>query len=372
MFKFDFSVYQESKQFFQLYDVIIKKEPINKDAFLNDLGITPSSYRRCRNYKQNIGNKIIDILNNHYGYKKCDDKFIKQIEDELSKIYYDMYYKNYESYQVQLDYLNDLLKERYYIFPIIELFKLFMIINSPKSASKIIKEYKEEYKDLLKYKSFFTDELIKVFDIIELSFEEEISNTILNKSYQNGLCYFVLSSRLTVLGRHIESLYYADKARIIFEKECNYVRLLYLNLTTMFNYNSLKDYNRCYELAHSQLLALKSLSLFSFEYKNTLKHMVVALLGLKKYNNVLALLSEMDVYTYTELACLYVAKYYVNKKMYKSEIDKAIEENLENDKLVEFLKSLDLYLSSNEKGCISKLKNYNLYGGLLDIINDCK
>ena len=52
-------VLENNKQYFLLYDVILKNEPTNKDAFLESLGIIPSSYRRSRMAEQKVGIKII-------------------------------------------------------------------------------------------------------------------------------------------------------------------------------------------------------------------------------------------------------------------------------------------------------------------------
>ena len=54
MLKIKFDEYKENKQYLLLFDVLIKKEHNNKDLFLEDIDITPSSYRRAKSTEQNI------------------------------------------------------------------------------------------------------------------------------------------------------------------------------------------------------------------------------------------------------------------------------------------------------------------------------
>ncbi len=40
--------YLQTKMFFQLFDALLKEELINKDYYLESIGISPSSYRRAK------------------------------------------------------------------------------------------------------------------------------------------------------------------------------------------------------------------------------------------------------------------------------------------------------------------------------------
>ena len=84
MINFDFSIYKNNKQYFLFYDVILKNEPTNKDAFLESLGIIPSSYRRSRMAEQKVGIKIIDTLNLHYNLQQPTDEFLDELENRFS------------------------------------------------------------------------------------------------------------------------------------------------------------------------------------------------------------------------------------------------------------------------------------------------
>ena len=87
MFNINLSIYKESKQYFQLFDILLKDLDINKEAFLKDVGISPSSYRKARTIEQNIGDKIVEQLCRALGYKKASVEFIEEFEIFFNKIY---------------------------------------------------------------------------------------------------------------------------------------------------------------------------------------------------------------------------------------------------------------------------------------------
>ena len=52
-----------------------------------------------------------------------NDSMIDELENFYNKIYYNMYYKIFYTYEEDLEYISNL--EKYLIFPIIKLLKLF-------------------------------------------------------------------------------------------------------------------------------------------------------------------------------------------------------------------------------------------------------
>ena len=81
MKRFDLSEYRGTKQYFLLFDILIKDEVYNKDDFLNSIGIAPNTYRRCRANEQKKGKELIEILANHFNLKVPTSKDIDELED---------------------------------------------------------------------------------------------------------------------------------------------------------------------------------------------------------------------------------------------------------------------------------------------------
>ena len=194
MFKINLLEYKKSKIYFQLFDVILKDLEIKKEDFLIDNDITPSSYRLARKVEQNIGITIIKKLANIYNLKMLEDSKIDEIENKINLIYTDMYYKIYDNYDQYLIYLDELIKDNNILFPIIKLFKLFLLANAHKDIGKFVEENKRIYNEIINYKSFFNETCQEVFFILDISMKEINVSEYVMKPYDNALCYFALSS----------------------------------------------------------------------------------------------------------------------------------------------------------------------------------
>ena len=92
MIKIKLEQYKENKQYLLLFDILIKQVANNKDIFLEDLNITPSSYRRAKQTEQVIGDNIVHILCDHFDIKKPSVLEIDKYEMFINKIYYEYYY----------------------------------------------------------------------------------------------------------------------------------------------------------------------------------------------------------------------------------------------------------------------------------------
>lgn len=126
----DLSIYKQSIKYFSLFDVLIKGEAYNRDEFLKTLGITPNSYRRSKNDEQKIGTELVCILSKHFGYNVASSSLINYLEDLTNSIYYDMYYKVFKNYDFYITEVDRLIEQKYIIYPILILLKLFLQINS--------------------------------------------------------------------------------------------------------------------------------------------------------------------------------------------------------------------------------------------------
>ena len=367
MFSISLKSYKNTKYYFSLFDVLLKKVSITKDDFLKESGISPSSYRKARTIEQNIGEKIISQLCDSLNYNNVSDNFLNEFEEFINNIYYNVYYKVYANYEKDLNKLDELLSENYIIFPIIHLFKLFMIANSHIESNDFINEYKEQFIELKKYTIFLNEDLLEIYDILSLFFEPTIPENLLFKNYRNSLIYYSISSRLCRDKRFVECLFISKKAEEILVKEKNYKRLLYLNIKVMYSLCSIHSYQECFDLANMQLYTLQSFVNTEFEFNNTIKHLVISALALRKYNVVENILINKKNITITELCCLLIAKYntddieYINMfKYYLSALKKPEDKSA--------ITSINNCLINNERKELINLENVNILDSLIHVI----
>ena len=366
--KFDLSIYKITPIYFKLFDVIMKNNSLNKDNFLDSKKITPSSYRRASKSEQKIGENIIKKLSKVFKLKMIDSKGIDELEELLNEIYYDMYYKIYENYDNYLNRIEELLNKNLLIYPILNLFKLFLIANANNSPKDIISQNYCLYEDTISFSSFLENVFSDVVDLVKLSYTQDLTDDLISKKYNLGLHYFVIASKLWISGNNTGSLYYCAKAKDLFVQEENYIRIIYVNLTIMSNYNMICNFSECNQLANKQLLILKNIRNNGIEYQTTLKHLMLSLLGLKQYEDVLSLLENKQTYNITELCYLLISKFKTNKEEYFRYFNNEIDLNELNEKCRLIVKYLNSYLVKREKRALYELENLKIGDVLIKIL----
>lgn len=366
MYKINLNDYKSSMKYFNFFDVQIKKLDIDKEDFLRDNNISPSTYRKCRNFYQKGGSTIIKKLCEIFNVKYVDETFIIDLENKINKIYHKIYYKIRNSFDEDLDYLNNLLKENNIMKPIVQLIKLELLANFPIDINKFIRENKNIYNEIKKYSQFLNEDLLEILDNLSFVFEKDIPEKALMKNYKNSLAYFSLASRLCDEERYAESIFMAKKAETILIEEKNYKRLLHLNTKIMHCLNLLENYKECFELCEMQLLTIDCFTDVDYEYQYTIQNLVISALALKKYKYVEDILLNKEKIYINECFCLLVAEYKLNKKNYK-EYFKYYYEN-SKDEMKELLKILDNYLKSGNKKVLMKLENTKILKKILKVL----
>ena len=366
MKKIDLKEYKDFKQYFSFYDVIIKRVSSNKDVFLESLYLSPSSYRRAKNTGNKIGKQILNDLCKHFNYKMINDLIVDEIEEKINSIYYSVYYKNYDTYEDDLFWLESMLEKRYIIYPVLLLFKLLLLINSHIKPNNIIKNSKDIYEELQQFELFFNDDLLEIYEVIKVSFVNEINNNVLAYNYKNELSYFTLASKCILSQRYIEGIHFSEKVKNIFIREENFLRVYYANLNIMASYNLLHKYDECYALAQKQLLSLKAHKILEFEYNATLRHYLASCLGLGRYNNIINSLNEKEHLNKTEAICFLVAIYKIDKNEYTKYMD-LVKSNMsqEEDNFLDLINSL---LVDNNKKVISLLESMKITKSVIEIL----
>lgn len=233
---------------------------------------------------------------------------------------------------------------------------MLLQINSPIKKPEIMSNAISSYEELKKYKRFFNEGLLKIFELLYLTFEKDTTKHALSEEISDGYSYFILSHRSLQNKKYIDCLYFADKAKNILIKENNLKRIVHLNFDIMNSLNCVKNYKTCLDIAEKQMLALESFDCEGFEKEITLKHMLISALGLKKYELILNLLSDNKILTLTELTCYL----YSLSKVSINEYKKYYERNVLEKNNKEFLETLNYYIIHKNRKGILKLENYEI------------
>ncbi len=349
MKKFDFSAYKGSMQYFSLFDVLIKENTKNKEYYLIDHDIPPSSYRRCRISEQKTGVIIINKLAKLKKLTLTNDSEIDELEKFTEKVYYNITYKIYKTHEQDIEYLNKLIEKRSILFPVAKLLLLFLKSSVYKTASNVVEENIDEYRNVKKYKAFFVDDLQEIYELLTIFFEGNNRENIYLKNYNNSIAYTILSSQAYTKEDFVACLYFANKAKEISEKEGNIRRILYLNGNIMSSLLYVGNYEECYELAYRQLLILESLEIDGQEKKLAYKFLTVSAFGKKDFEKVIELLEGQDSLDLTRLTCLLVSYYFTNKKVYDELYKNGLNyDNMNSDK-IKYLKSLNAFLKNPDR-----------------------
>ena len=355
MYKIDLSDYKLTKYYFYLFDIMIKEKSIRKEELLMDNKISPSTYRRCRQLEQNIGFVIVDKLCKVLDIKVTPNEIIDEVEEKMNNIYMNIYYSIYNTLKEDLDYLNNLIKENYTITPILKLIRLLILGYEDIDTSKYILSYVDDYNELKIYKSFYSDNLLMLYDTISVLFKSKVDDNYLLNENKDCIYYYILSSKLCDEKRYIECFYVMNIIEEILIKEKNFKRLLTLYTKKMHILNTLGDYKSCFELAYMQFYALKSFKDAEYEFKYTIAQLVISALGLKKYKIIYDVLTTKDKVNIDDILCLLISIYYINNEKFDESYNYYYE-NLEGDNR-KYLESLYKYLMTKNKNELQVLEN---------------
>ena len=166
-----------------------------------------------------------------------------------------------------------------------------------------------------KYKTFLTYELLEIFEIMSLFFEDEyINDGEWVTNYNNPMTYLILASRFYSKERYVEAIFFSLQALDIMIKDQNFKRYITVNHTLMSSLLYAGNYQDCYNRVEKLYYCINSLNLGSSEINITEKYLYVSLLGLREYNRIIKDLINRDDFDLTLLTCLLVALHSVSKK----------------------------------------------------------
>lgn len=357
MKKFDFTIYKSTRQYFLMYDVLIKERVPNRDNFLIDNDIPPSSYRRCRSSEQHGGKEIVERLAKVLKLTPTTIEEIDEIEKFASKVYYQMTYKIFKSYKEDIEYIKGLLEKNHIMFPVLELLLLFLYMNANRTVKDIIDDYTELFNKVKKYKVFLSGELMEIYELTYIYFRGANREEIYLKTYSNSIAYTILSAQAYNREDYIACLYFSNRAKEISEKEGNVKRIIRLNRNIMTCLLYVGNYAECYELASRQILILESLDIDDGLINSAKKHYIISCIGLEKYERIIEILDTKKQLNLTELTCLIIAYYFTNKKGFELIYKERLKKYPIDDKTLKYLNSLNIYLRRPDKKYLAKLEN---------------
>ncbi len=205
--------YKESKQYLGLLEILMKNQGLNKDEFLLSHKISPTSFRRARSSEQRVGVEIIEKLSKIFDYRVHTEEEIEEIEILLNQIYNEIYFKIYDNFDFFFEKIEYELNSKSILFPILKLFKLFLLLNEHKQRKDTLRENQDLFSDLQKYEPFYNQDIKEIYEIVKIVFTKDIPDEYMQKEFQNGLIYYSLASKYNYNKECIASLYFADKAK---------------------------------------------------------------------------------------------------------------------------------------------------------------
>ncbi|MGM9899378.1 MAG: hypothetical protein ACI32E_02210 [Bacilli bacterium] len=367
MHKFSLAIYKKSQIYFEIFDIYFKEKGDNKEALLKSIFINPSSYRKCRKGELKIGSKIIFELSSHYDLKHPQEKLIDELEVFLNRIYFNMYYKIYTTYEDDIKYVEQLISANYDIFPVLYLIKLFLCASSNEGVNRIKEKYLDLYQQVKKYDSIFKNELFELYEVLFLFFEDNLPQESKIKKYENPLAYYVLATKSYFNRNYVECLFYGDKAKELLDKDGNICRTMYLNNTIMATLLYVQEYEECYTISSKQLLALESMGITSGPLVKACKTFkAVSLLGKKDYLELIEMYKDNNHLFLNEITCMLIALYMKDDKQTIHQDYEKFYDDLDVDNLPKrysiFIKGVDQALKHkvSPKDIISDFKKYEV------------
>ena len=370
MFSINLNDYKKTKIYLQLFDVILKDLPINKEEFLLEHDITPSSYRLARKVEQNVGKSIIIKLSEVFKFVTLADDELEDVEKQLNKIYFDIYYKNYDNYDNHLEYINEMINKNFLIHPLFKLFKLFLLCNSNKSVKNVYSDNNGLFNEIVKYKNFYNKELVEIYNILNLFFNDSIKESEKHQDYKNPMSYQILASRCYMKEKYIEAIYYSTKACNILLDEMNFKRYVSVNRTLMACQLCIGDYETCHMNSVKVFHSVKSLNLEQFEIDAAEDYYYASLLGLKQFDIIYKKLKDNNNFNKNKFTCLLISMFKIDQTLFSNYLKENINFKELSNEYFEYIKSVCLFLEKKDKKQLDRLKDYSIMKGLIRILKN--
>lgn len=323
--------------YFKVFNAYIVDNKIKKQALFDRKKISFSSYMRCSKVENKTTRKIYKILCDEFNMKYIDLKTLNLIEEKLNELYFEAYYKIDRDYSNDFIWLDELIDSKITIFPLLILFKLFILLNE-KTPKEIVKKYKNLFDEIEKYKEFYIDEIKEIYLLLELVFRDE--SLIKYKSVcENELINQILATKFFVKGNYNTGLVYAQQAEKQFINSKNYIRAIMVNLTIMACYNESKLYGKTFNLAKQHYYSLKGFDKCEKELDLVKLHYVLSCIGLEKYKLALKMLLTKEAFNLNDAVSYIVIFKKMKENINWNELTSRIYKYKNLDEILDILKA---------------------------------
>ncbi len=308
------------------FDYLIKLSGYTKEAILSELDIPYMSYSRAKDNSTKGSRIVVDKLNKYFSINDVDSSKKKEYEEILNSIIYKFYYRNsnlLEFESILIDYIN----ENNYLNPLFRLLLFLVRTIKEQSPKKFIDENIDEYSYLLQFKkNYFISPFYELFTIIEILYSDVILYEY-DKDYSfsenmQGLIYYAYTSNAYLSNKYDLCLYYARECKDYLLKDCNYERILAIDLTYFACLNMIGEYKKCMRESYFQLLHLIETDKAPDMIRSTKIQYLVACLGAKEYKEVIDSIENFNTFSSTEYDYLFCASYAYDRKLFNNYLEK--------------------------------------------------
>lgn len=123
-------------------------------------------------------------------------------------------------------------------------------------------------------------------------------------------------------------------------------------------------------MATKQLKSLEALGLNDFDVRAAQSSLSIALLGLERYEEVVYSILNQEKMDLSDITCLLIAKYMIDKVEYKKYFSEFISENSFNENIMKYLNLLSYYFTHRDKKMLKTFEKYNISGILIKILRN--
>ena len=240
--------------------------------------------------------------------------------------------------------------------------------NSNKSVKNVYSDNNGLFNEIVKYKNFYNKELVEIYNILNLFFNDSIKESEKHQDYKNPMSYQILASRCYMKEKYIEAIYYSTKACDILLDEMNFKRDVSVNRTLMACQLCIGDYETCHMNSVKVLRSVKSLNLEQFEIDAAEDYYYASLLGLKRFDIIYKKLKDNNNFNKNKFTCFLVSMFEIDQTLFSKYIQENIDFNESNNQNNDYIKSLILFLKNNDKKQLDKLKNYSIMTGIIKVL----